>query len=290
MRKTSFFVLFFLPLLAFSQLYVETLMGFRLGQTRTSVENVYKDPIETGITKKEKLPYETFYVKDSNLTIRFEFEYVDSIEVIFAIEIKGRYPDIVFKGLRMGEGTFLIEKALGKAEKKRRFPESRWEWWLYPEKNYEVLIDNHTHLSGIRIYDKSYYLYIPYTPECKPNFSHMVNSMNTGDNYEMSLLLSPTFQAIKGQDTIHWNVDIEQEISKDSSKVFALMRDKEYGFSSFVKAQKGEIVEHIVFDGVKPPKLYYTIPDPKYKIKQIDMRFIMGSFRVERLVYKEAMK
>ena len=91
MRKTSLFFLFFLPILAFSQLYVETLMGFRIGQTRTCVENVYQNPIEMGITKVEKLPFETFYVKaDSTISIRFEYEYVDSVEVIFAIEIKDR--------------------------------------------------------------------------------------------------------------------------------------------------------------------------------------------------------
>lgn len=287
MRKTSFFFLFFLPLMAFSQLYVETLLGFRIGQTRKCVENVYQNPIKTGITKPEKLPFEVFYARpDSLLSIQFEYEYVDSVEVIFAIEIKGRYPDIVFKGLRMGEGTIEVEKALGKPAKKRRYPESRWEWWLYPEQNYEVLIDNKKHLTAIRIYDKSYYLYIPYKPECKPNFSQMVSRINTGDNFEISTLLSPTFEAVKMEDTIAWHLDIEKEISKDSSKVFALMRDKEWGFRSFVKAQKGDIVEHITFDGMNPPTMHYTIPDPKYKIKRIDMKFIMGTFRIDKITYK----
>lgn len=288
MRKTSFFFLFFLPLVAFSQLYVETLLGFRIGQTRKCVANTFQNPIETGITKADKLPFETFYVKaDSSLSIRFEYEYVDSVEVIFAIEIKGRYPDIVFKGMRLGEGTIEVEKALGKAQKKRRFPESRWEWWLYPEQNYEVLIDNKKHLTAVRIYDKSYYLYIPYKPECKPNFAQMVSRVNTGDNFEISTLLSPTFETVKMGDTILWHFDIEKEISKDSSRVFALMRDKEWGFRSLVKAQKGDVIEHIIFDGIKPPSMYYTIPDPKYKIKRIDMKYVMGSFRIDRISYKE---
>lgn len=272
-----------------AQPYGEDLWGFRLGQLREVVQKQLGEPFKAGIYT-DKYEYETYllYV-DSSLQVTFEYapDSQRGAYKISAIKLEGWHDKVVFRGLKLGDDAEVVEKLAGKPSyKKATYNQGeRWEYW---ESNYLLELYKGK-LYSIKIKDITLDLYAKYDRSLIPKFSQIVAAFTEDNRAAMMRWLHPEFEAYPDSLRFYFGFAMQQEIDNDTSKVFLLCKDKEYGLPAFTKAQKGDIVEKLLFEKRNPPIVYYRCSD-KFKIKEIELVFFLGEYKIRRISYRQQPK
>lgn len=282
--------LFFLILLSISGLqaqpFFEELYGFRLGQTRSSIKIKLGEPMHAGFYA-DTVAFETYPLSpDSSFRITFTFLPQDTGS-IHSIKLFGYSDEVIFNGLKLGDKEDVIKKIAGKPEYRvtQEFPikGERWEYW---QSNFVLETTLQHKLYSVKIKDVTPELYVEYSREILPKFSQILQAFSGGNRETMLGFISPAFYAQTQEGDYFFAHALREEILKDTSHVFALLSHPEFGIPALAKAKKGEVIEKLIFDKQKPPVVVYKCAE-HFKIKDIEMTFFMGTYRIRSIRYRE---
>jgi hypothetical protein len=122
-----------------------------------------------------------------------------------------------------------------------------------------------------------------------PIFKHIIDTFVLREQVLMEPYVSASFHAELDSTNYYFRWGIAQEVKSDTSKVFALLKDLNYGIPVLRKAKKGEIVEVLTFEKKKPPIVTYNCPE-RFPIEAIILKFFMGRYRIEEIRYRKIIK
>ena len=286
LRTTLFIFIGFLANFLTAQPFFEDLHGFRLGQLKECTYKQLGDPMYSGLYS-DTVEFETFSISPDS-SFRITFTYLPrEVQKIHSIEVFGFSDEVVFNGLSLGDKEELIKKIAGKPAFKatQEYPikGERWEYW---QSNFVLQTTIQNRLYSVKIKDITPELYTGYTREIIPKFSRILQAFSSGDRKMMLEYLAPDFVAEFNGGRFYFAAPIQQEIMTDTSHVFALLTHPDAGIPALLKAKKGDILEKLVFDKQKPPVLIYKCAD-SFKIKELELIYHFGSYRIHRIRYRE---
>ncbi|MBX7241830.1 MAG: hypothetical protein K1X92_08780 [Bacteroidia bacterium] len=286
LNKFSFILCFFLFTQGYSQPFFEELYGFQLGQTKASTHRQLGEPIHSGIYS-DTVTFETFSLSpDSSFRITFTYLPRDT-GTINSIKLFGFSDKVIFNGLKLGDKEEVLKKMAGKPEFKvsQEYPVKgeRWEYW---QSNFVLETTLQNKLYSVKIKDVTPELYVEYSRDILPKFSQILQAFSSGDRKAMLPYIAPGFYATAKEGDYFFAYPVGEELMRDTSHVFALLSHPEVGIPSLLKAKKGEIIEKLIFDKKKPPVLIYKCAEP-FRIKEIELIYFMGSYRIRSIIYRE---
>lgn len=260
-----------------AQTFYEEMLGFRLNQLRNATHNKLGTPNRAG-SINEEMDYEMFALNEEG-SIFVVFQYLSyQRQHIYSIQVTSYVEpfDPGFRRLKFGMTEDQIIALIGKPDRKVDAGEHghRWE---FKDTNFSIEV-NKNRLSSIRVRD-DHELHKEPSFKSGPDFESIRKSLMNSSNAQLADLLMPDVELYINGAVHAFMMPLKEEIEKDTSKIFANVRELSKELSAIDINKEGLVDEQMRISELQLPMRVIKFPKNE-KLKELVLKWYGSKWRI----------